>query len=747
MVFFKKCASILLLLLAANYLFSQTELNLYPSFYNPYLFEVNKIEFEGNKHFSISDLESVILTKATKKSIPHKILFFYYENVKRNRSAPKPLSTALKSILMSMDLEISFYKEGQAEQDQRNISLFYYQNGFHDVKVERSFFPDTTKKQNVLRFKIFEGEQYVVNYISITGLETLPAELKSKIEKLRKLKVGLPFNELALAEDLRNIRLLLRENGFYYADYQMPRVVIDTVSKLDSVFIAFSTGKVVKINQVYFIDSVGNQKRVGYNVKMNNLDLKPGDIFRQSKLLSSELNLNSLGTFELVKIDTTSVFSPQSDTTVNLAVYLRYRKLREYGIGLFTNRTTVEKAVNIGAEFSLTDRNIFGGGQSANFFIRGFGVDISRVVFEKKTLEYEFQTGVNFVQPLLWMIGNTRIGLTGSILYSQRKVFSSLQLNTFSVPLKFPTRLPFWTYFNYLDFDFFFERQVPKNFASASESFYKNAYTFQDSLRIQQALAIYGNLDRYINTQKPLLTSSIFGVNLSGDTRDNPLLPRSGRLTNFSLDGYLFLGMAKYYRLNFNLLSFWGLSDFVVLGTKLRAGHIFWFDRGNSYVPYERHFFAGGANSIRGWASRQLRYYKGVRIDTSSSALVNSFLRDFVGNASLLETSIEFRFRFGRPAYIGKTLSDILDLFTITLFFDAGDAYQWLVKDEQGNLITNYSLKDYIKGIAMATGFGIGFITPAGPFFLDIGYPLYDPNGEKKPLKNPVFHIRLGYAF
>ncbi|MFN3270095.1 MAG: BamA/TamA family outer membrane protein, partial [Candidatus Kapaibacteriota bacterium] len=548
-------------------------------------------------------------------------------------------------------------------------------------------------------------------------------------------------------EELRSIRILLRENGYFYADYQTPRVVIDTALKIDSVFITFSTGKVVKIEQINFIDSVGNQKRVGYNVKLNHLDIKSGDIYQQSKVLSSEISLNSIGTFELVRIDTSSLFQPCTDSTINLAVYLRYRKLREYGVGLFTNRTTTEKAINIGAEFTLTDRNVFGGGQSANLFLRGFVVDVSRAIFERKSLEYEYQLGVNFVQPLLWLIGNTRIGLTGSILYSQRKVFSALQLNTFSLPLKFPTRLPFWTYFNYVDIDLFFERQVPKNFATASTQFYKNALTFQDSLRIQQALSIYGNLDRYINTQHPLLTSSLLGINLTGDTRDNPLLPKRGRLTNLGFEGYLLLGMAKFYRVNLNYLSFWELTDFVVLGAKVRAGHIFWFDRANSYVPYERHFFAGGANSNRGWASRQLRYYKGVRLDTSSSALANSFLRDFVGNATLLETSLEFRIRFGRPAYIGKIFADILEMLTLTVFADAGNAYQWLVKDEKGDYLIKYSPKDYVEGIAVSTGFGIGFITPAGPFFLDIGYPIRDPNGEKKPFKNPVFHIRLGYSF
>jgi len=721
--------------------------NLFRSFYNPDLYEINKIVFKGNTFASAEKLQSLISSKPTKKSIPHKVLLFYYENISRNRGAPKLLAASLKSVILSLANEISFFKEIVAENDRQTLYNYYFQNGFHDVTVDYRFYPNLDEKINLLEFSISEGAQYRIDYISIYGLDSLSPQVEKEIQSVRKVKVGEPFNEELLAEELTSIRVILRNNGYFYAEFLTPRVVIDTLRKVDSVFVVFTKGKPVKIGYINFIDSVGNQKRVGYNVKYNNLDIKPGDLFSQRKVLSSEINLSSLGTFELVRIDTSSVFHPFTDSTINLAILLNYRRLRDYGIGLFTNRTTAEKAINLGFEFTISDRNIFGGAQSASFFLRAFGIDVSRVIFERKSLEYEFQMGMNFLQPLLWIIGNTRVGLSSSILYSQRKVFSSLQLNTFTFPLKFSSRLPLWTYFNYMDFDFYFERQVPKNFATASQRFFENAKSFEDSLRIQQSVAIFGNLDRYINAYHPLLTTSILGINFTGDTRDNPLIPRRGRLTNLSFDGYFFFGMAKYYRFNFASRWFWNLTDFFVFGTRIQAGYIYWFDKKNSFVPFERHFFAGGANSVRGWASRQLRYFKGFRLDTGSSAIVNSFLRDFVGNSTLFEASIEARFRFGRPSYIGKTLADILELFTVTVFFDAGNAYQWLIQNENGDYYVKYTLGDYIRGIACATGFGIGFVTPAGPFFLDLGFPIYDPNKEKRTFTSPVFHIRLGYAF
>ncbi|MCX7879558.1 MAG: BamA/TamA family outer membrane protein [Ignavibacteria bacterium] len=711
------------------------------------LLEIGEVTFEGNKSFPAHRLQSIISSKPTTKSIPHKIVSFYYTNIKKNPAAPKSLIKLLQTTVNQFSDEISLYKENRVESDKRTLELFYYQQGFHEVKVNYTISFNKENKSYVLKFIIDEGPQYLIDFIEISGLENISQSLLQEIESLRNLRKGIPFNEPQLAEDLTKTRILLRENGFYYADFKTPKVVIDTSKKIDSVFVEFLTGKPVRINKITFIDSTNGQNRVGYNVKLNHLDFREGDLYNQRKVVSSEINLSSLGTFELVRIDTSSAFAPITDTSISMAILLRYRKLRDFGLGLFTNRTSAEKAINLGVELSINDRNIFGGGQSANLFFRTFAIDVSRALLEKKPLEYELQTGFYLVQPLLWTIRSSRVGLSSSMLYSQRKVFRALQLNTFTFSVKFPTRLPFWTYFNFLDIDFNFERQVPKNFESASSEFYKSATSFQDSLRIQQAISIFGNLNKYIREENPFLTSAIFAINIVGDNRDNPLMPQSGRLTNLGIDGYFLFGMAKFYRISLTFQWFWNLNNRLVLASKIRGGHIFWLDKENSFVPFDRHFFAGGANSIRGWASRQLRYHKGIRVDTSSSELVNIFLRDFVGNASIFESSVELRFRFGRPAYIDKTLASILELLTITLFLDAGNSYQWLVKGQSNKYAVEYTLKDYIFGIALAGGFGIGFITPAGPLFIDVGFPFFDPNKERKFLDKPLFHIRLGYSF
>lgn len=728
-----------------NFAFSYDSIRV--SLINPELYEIDEVIFEGNQHISSEQLSKIIFSKPSEISFPNKVFNFYYKNFLINPNSPKFITKQLKIAIQKLIDEISFYYEGRVENDALNLYHYYYQNGFHNAEIKHLFYFDTKRKTNILKFIIQEGNQYIISNISYNGLDSLPIEILEQVRKNRKLTAGSPYNEISIIYEISTIRNLLRDYGYYYADFEVPTVIVDTINKIDTINVNFILGKRQKIARIHFEDSVDSQKRVGYNVKMNQMDLKPGDWFSQRKLISSELNLNTLGTFEYVKIDTTGSFELRCDTALNLFVSLKYRKQRDIGASIFTNRTTIEKAINLGIELSYLHRNILGGAQSSNIFLRGFAVDVSRSFIEKKQFEYEYQAGISFAQPLLWIIGSARVGLSGQILFSQRKVYNKLLLNTFSLPLKFPTKLPFWTYFNNINFDFLFERQVPLNFAEALSDFTREAITLADSLRILEALSIYGNLDSYIKSHKPLLTSTLFGITITGDSRNNPIMPEKGRLAAFTLDGFLGLGISKFYRFNLSYLWFKDWSNYTVFAWKFRIGNIFWFNKSESFVPFERQFFAGGANSIRGWPSRQLRYTKGKNIDTSGTNAVNSFLRDFVGNASLFENTLELRFRFGRPAYLNKTIADILELLTFTTFIDFGNAFQWLVLDQKGNYLFKYNLKDYILGIAVATGFGVGFITPVGPICIDFGFPLHDPNKEIKAFQNMIFHIRLGYSF
>lgn len=153
---------------------------------------------------------------------------------------------------------------------------------------------------------------------------------------------------------------------------------------------------------------------------------------------------------------------------------------------------------------------------------------------------------------------------------------------------------------------------------------------------------------------------------------------------------------------------------------------------GNSNVlPFERRFFAGGANSVRGWSTRGLGpgSYKSTN---NSSNFVNQ-----TGDIKL-DMSIESRHK-------------VSDLFEIAGFVDAGNV--WTIHNYEGQEGGIFKFNNFYKEIAVA--YGIGFRIDLSFLLLrfDTGIRLYEPGRpQSERLVLPAwtrtaFHFGIGYPF
>ena len=356
-----------------------------------------------------------------------------------------------------------------------------------------------------------------------------------------------------------------------------------------------------------------------------------------------------------------------------------------------------------------------------NPFVRFQILDVSSAIYDFNKAQFEFQTGLNFFQPLLWRFNETRISGNMQLLFSQRTLNSELRLNTVSFPFKISAVLPRWTFINGATLDLSFERQAPDNFESALVKANSEATTAQDSLDVIETFYPFQKLNDFVKKQHPVFTSTIIGATIIGDTRDNPFSPKSGYFLSFSADGSViphvndYTGMANYVKLHFFYSGFKSMNLQSVFAWKLRMGHIFWFDKENSYVPFERQFFAGGANSVRGWPSRMLRYLNGADI-SGLSKNNREFAEDFIGSSSIFEGSFEWRYLLAIPGRLNGTIGKQLENIGITTFIDYGNTYQWIFFTNGNKYTINYNLADYVRGIAVAAGFGFRYELPIGPF-------------------------------
>jgi len=177
---------ILIILLSNLKLFSQNGVKkLYPSLYQKMQYEIGKIDFIGNESFSYGELMGVISSKPSEIGI----MRYFYEEVNKNKSAPKLLKQSFRKILGPISENIPYYNKIQAVSDVESLWNFYNKHGFHDAVIEYNFSADTNKNINVLTFIIKENQAYHLSCINYLGLDSLTPDVIEKINNSKLLSL------------------------------------------------------------------------------------------------------------------------------------------------------------------------------------------------------------------------------------------------------------------------------------------------------------------------------------------------------------------------------------------------------------------------------------------------------------------------------------------------------------------------------------------------------------------------------
>lgn len=164
---------------------------------------------------------------------------------------------------------------------------------------------------------------------------------------------------------------------------------------------------------------------------------------------------------------------------------------------------------------------------------------------------------------------------------------------------------------------------------------------------------------------------------------------------------------------------------------------------GNSQqIPIQKRFFSGGANSVRGWAVRELgpgSYY--FDPDKASPGETDNFY--FHSGDIRMDASIEYR-------------SKVFWIVELAAFLDAGNIWTIRQYDKQDGGV--FKVDKFYKEIAFAWGLGLRLDFDYVLLRLDCGWKAYDPSNDPntrrwpimqphKFAKNAAWHIAVGYPF
>ena len=186
--------------------------------------------------------------------------------------------------------------------------------------------------------------------------------------------------------------------------------------------------------------------------------------------------------------------------------------------------------------------------------------------------------------------------------------------------------------------------------------------------------------------------------------------------------------MYEFNRGELEVSQYYPLSRRTVLAWRIRGGtilpqHITLLGQSTKFVPPDQRFYAGGPNSVRGFARNELgpRVYVSDSVEGSGTSTVYKNIRASpTGGNTVFTANLELRV----PSPIFP------DRVRLGLFVDVGQVW------ERGDTGTT------VSGLRVTPGLGLRFITPLGPVRLDAAYdgypqepgPLYFLNHADKSL-------------
>jgi outer membrane protein assembly factor BamA len=414
-----------------------------------------------------------------------------------------------------------------------------------------------------------------------------------------------------------------------------------------------------------------------------------------------------------------------------------------------------------GALFTLgyQNRNLLKGAESIDFSLTT-GYEFMRVPGRKNSIELGGAVGISFPRFVAPMridrynrFSNVRTRAELSVNYQNRPFytrtltsaswgyswsnarFSSFSLRPIDISVVNVTRLDTTsTYYTNLRNPYLINSFDSQLIAGVSGSFLYNNQV-QDvnanAFRLRINAETNGNL---LNLLSPLVAQKFYNTGRKGYY-------------------YRFFGIryAQYVRgdLDVSYKIATGLKTAIAARFYVGAGHAYG-NSANTSIPFERQFYAGGPNSMRGWQVRTLgpgstlaeeyRTASEAEAEVKKSGASAVTYPAQVGNFKL-EGNLEFRF----PIY--KFLNG-------AVFGDLGNI--WLIGREQADVDPEsyFRFDRFYDQLALNTGIGARMDFGFFLFRIDWGLRLHDPNkpsGQKwirnLTLRQSAFSFSVGYPF
>lgn len=643
------------------------------------------------------------------------------------------------------------YDSIQAERSKDDLVQALRNQGYMHASVD--MVTHTRRKKLILVYNLHPGVPFHINAIKydiqdsiIAGILARYAE-KHKTDKERLLQLGDRFTVSGLDAERSRITKILLDSGYYKFHKDFIQYAADSAKNDNGVTLTMQLLKYranndapeilhprYSIRKINFIGNDDGMPHLRRRVMNNATSLEEGKYFSDTDLKTTYGNFGRMSAVRYTNIK----FKEVPDTS-QLDCDIQLDTSRPSTIAFQPEGTNTAGDLGAAASITYQNRNLLRGSELFSLQLRGAFEAITGLegYRDENFVEWSVESKLQFprfIAPFLSrnFIRRSTASTELSVSYDMqnrpefhRRVFSAAWRYRWSSPdkkLTYRIDVP--------DINYVYMPWISETFK----------HDYLDSVSNRNAILRYNYEDLFILRLGFALTynNGIDAMRVNVETAGNVLDALASTMnfhTNNSNQHTLFgIAYAQYFKFDFDytrLLRFDSRNTLALHGDFGIA-----YPYGNSSIlPFEKRYFSGGANSVRGWSVRELGpgSYRGQdgRID-------------FINQTGDLKLDLNAEYR-----------ASLFWKFDGAVFIDAGNI--WTLRNYQEQPGGQFKFSEFYKQIAVAYGLGLRLNFSYFILRFDFGMkainPAYTNSHEHYAIFHPdfsrdfTFHFAVGLPF
>lgn len=748
-----------------------------------YLVESVDIKIEDNK-----DISPVELVNFLRQTPNHKVLGFLKLQLATYNMSGSDTTKWFNRWVRKLGQPPVIYDQALTEASAYQLRQALVNRGYMGTVVEIDTVRRDNKKKIDVTYHITTGEPHYISTINYNLPDSAIAGIVMSDTLSFTVKPGDLLDRNKLDEERIRITELLRDKGYYTFNKEYITFTADTLAGARDINLTMnlrrphlsgsdndSTAlhKIYTIRNIIFVtdynpgqnygnydfhalDSVryrditvlyGEDRYLRPQVLYDACYMKAGGRYNASEVDRTYEALGRFGILRYVNIDMRQVGAVGDD--VMLDAYVLLTRGKKQGISLELEGTNSEGDLGFGVGLTYQHRNLARGSELFTAKFRTSYESLSgdfNGLINNRYMEYAGEVGITFPQfeaPFLSYNFKQKVRATTefavSFNYQERPEYTRIIAGAA------------WKYhwasrqnnlrhrFDLVDINYVYLPRSTIDFINQiAPSNPLLRYSYEDHFIMRTGYSYYRTNKRMIASgalRRYALQPSVFTIRATFEAAGNLLYGISSLTGQKRHEGaYKVFGIqyAQYVKAdadytftrNFNERS--SIAFHAGLGIGVPYGN-------SSMLPFEKRFFAGGANGVRGW---------GVRTLGPGSYDAKNSVTDFINQCGdiRLDLSVEYR-------------AKLFWVMEGALFADAGNI--WTIHNYENQPGGMFKFNKFYKELAAAYGIGLRLDFTYFLLRLDLGMKAYNPaqNQERWPLFHPrwgrdaTFHFSVGYPF